>query len=192
MRTKRSLQRKPCLSSVRLDHSEYGTSVANPHLSNCCEPLAGYSLSRTIKEHLGEYSRAFTLSEHPLSKGDITPFVAMFCALVAESLELVCQTLDQKRKALQDYTVKLDEVMRRHSEASEKAGDLAYMLIRAALFADCGVSVAQLGTELHVSRATVYKLMKEASCLLPMKKSRQGKGTLYCADPSAFDATTLS
>ena len=38
--------------------------ISSQYLSNCCEPLVGYSLSYTIKEKIGDYNKAFAMVEH--------------------------------------------------------------------------------------------------------------------------------
>ncbi len=160
--------------------------ISSQYLSNCCEPLAGYSLSYTIKEHLSEYNRAFVLGEHPLSRGDITPFVAMFCEVVADSLERVKRVLEEKKAALQLYEGMLADALAARNEVSERARALSYILIQAALFSECGLSVKQIGTEFGVSKATVYKLIQEVEGFMPIVKERRSREVLYSADLDAF------
>lgn len=160
--------------------------ISSQYLSNCCESLAGYSLSYTIKKRLAEYNRAFALGEHPLSKGDITPFVIMFCDVIAESLERVCRVLEEKKAALIENEKLLSRAIKSAGEVSEKACDLAYVFIQAALFSDCGLSAKEAGGMLDVSKATIYKVIREIEDVMPLSKNRRGREMLYAADLGAF------
>lgn len=166
--------------------------ISSQYLSNCCEPLAGYSLSFTVKERLSEYSRAFSLSEHVLNRGDITPFVILFCEIVAESLERVCRILREKSEALREYGEKLDRTIEASGGLASHAADLAYILVQAALFSDIGLSSKEIGEVLGVSKATTYKLIKEVSAILPLEKTRSGREVHYMADLYAFGNMAIS
>lgn len=56
-------------------------------LSRSFSPIVGYRLSYSVKSVSKNITRGFRFCEHPLNKGDITPFVISFSGLVVDAME---------------------------------------------------------------------------------------------------------
>ena len=153
--------------------------ISSQYLSNCCEPLVGYSLSYTIKEKIGDYNKAFAMVEHPLNRGDLTPFITVFCEIIAQSLERASTKLRDKKFFLEMCMEKLGWNVRRNGGISDGGLHLAEALVQTSLFAEEGTSVEEMTREIGVSRATVYKILKELDSILPIKKGRDGREVRY-------------
>ena len=153
--------------------------ISSQYLSNCCEPLVGYSLSYTIKEKIGDYNKAFAMVEHPLNRGDLTPFITVFCEIIAQSLERASTKLREKKFLLEMCMENLGWNVRRNGGISDGGLHLAEALVQTSLFAEEGTSVEEMTREIGVSRATVYKILKELDSILPIKKGRDGREVRY-------------
>lgn len=71
-------------------------------LSRSFSPIVGYRLSYSVKERIEKYYKGFSICEHPLNKGDITPFVISFSGLVVDAMESMLDSLRVKQSDLAD------------------------------------------------------------------------------------------
>ena len=71
-------------------------------LSRSFSPIVGYRLSYSVKERIEKYYKGFSICEHPLNKGDITPFVISFSGLVVDAMESMLDSLQAKQSDLAD------------------------------------------------------------------------------------------
>ena len=71
-------------------------------LSRSFSPIVGYRLSYSVKERIEKYYKGFSICEHPLNKGDITPFVISFSGLVDDAMESMLDSLRVKQSDLAD------------------------------------------------------------------------------------------
>ncbi len=69
--------------------------------------------------------------------------------------------------------------VRRNGGISDGGLHLAEALVQTSLFAEEGTSVEEMTREIGVSRATVYKILKELDSILPIKKGRDGREVRY-------------
>lgn len=63
-------------------------------------PISWFSLSATIFDNKDAYYRAFTEVEHPLNRGDATPFVEVMLGIFSEAQHRLATDLDERREAL--------------------------------------------------------------------------------------------
>lgn len=71
-------------------------------LSCSFSPIVGCRLSYSVKERIEKYYKGFSICEHPLNTGDITPFVISFSGLVVDAMESMLDSLQAKQSDLAD------------------------------------------------------------------------------------------
>lgn len=140
-------------------------------LSQELNHLIGYRISYTIKEHLKDYYKSFEVCNHPLNKGDLTPFVEMFLWVIDESQKQLCSALRKRVVALQTYAKILDDMFKDETPIMSK---LYYVLIQASLFSDLGISLKDLEHYMDISYNTLHKLMAKVPDDL-LVKNKQNK-----------------
>lgn len=155
-------------------------------LSRELEPLTGYRLSYTIKEHIKLYHDSFKICNHPRNKGDLTPFVLMFLNIVHLSEEQLLDAIST-RKLYLDKCSRKAEQLSFIGDLNSPIGQVFYLLIQATLFSEDGISTKELLETLHISRSTLTKRLKvfENKGLLQSKK--EGREAFYSLEMNAFD-----
>ncbi len=166
--------------------------ISSQYLAKTCEPVVGYGLSYTIKERLNEYYKAFEESEHPLSKGDITPFVITFCDIIAESIERIRDILTKKQAQLFDYSDRIAAAFKLMDEPSKSCDEIASVLLQATLFSSDGISMEELRSVFGIARNTLYTKLKELDKILSIKRFRIGREVHLALDIKHLQAHSPS
>ena len=144
-------------------------------LSRSFSPIVGYRLSYSVKERIEKYYKGFSICEHPLNKGDITPFVISFSGLVVDAMESMLDSLQAKQSDLADA---VRAVNRAIATKEEDAGlwRVAFILAQADLFSENGATTEELCAAAEMSEPTMArkrKLIKELGFLRETRKGRQ-------------------
>lgn len=144
-------------------------------LSRSFSPIVGYRLSYSVKERIEKYYKGFSICEHPLNKGDITPFVISFSGLVVDAMESMLDSLQTKQSDLADA---VGAVNRAIATKEEDAGlwRVAFILAQAELFSENGATTGELCAAAEMSEPTMAKkrkLIKELGFLRETRKGRQ-------------------
>ncbi len=140
------------------------------------EPIVGFGFSRCVQENLARYYGAYTLCEHALNRGDLTPFVIVFAEIVVEAMEETRASLAEKKESLAACEQRLGLLDACRDEDILRMGR---ELASATLFSARGSSAGQLGEIFGISRQTVYKRLdpfKEAGILV---RGKVGRTTRY-------------
>lgn len=151
-------------------------------LSKEYEPLIGFRLSYAVKQDIEKYYRGYTVCEHPLNKGDLTPFVIAFSEIIVSAMESMRNSLRELRNMLEEGERMAEIVFAK----DEKAIEIASVLVTAALFAFNGITMAELTYTFDASRQTMYKKLapfKERGVLVAQK---EGRKTYYRMDLDAL------
>ena len=132
-------------------------------LSHSFSPIVGYRLSYSVKERIEKYYKGFSICEHPLNKGDMTPFVISFSGLVVDAMESMLDSLQAKQSDLADA---VGAVNRAIATKEEDAGlwRVAFILAQAELFSENGATTEELCAAAEMSEPTMArkrKLIKE-------------------------------
>lgn len=120
-------------------------------ISQYFEPLAGLNVSCAIKENIEKYYKGFSICEHPLNKGDLTPFVISFTDIIVDAMRKLRNSLSERRIA---FDRALNHI---GSRVPEQSRHVAETLAAASLFTFDGISIDGLSTEEGVTRQTLYK-----------------------------------
>lgn len=144
-------------------------------LSRSFSPIVGYRLSYSVKERIEKYYKGFSICEHPLNKGDITPFVIFFSELVVDAMESMLDSLQAKQSDLADA---VGVVNRAIATKEEDVGlwRVAFILAQAELFSENGATTEELCAAAEMSEPTMAKkrkLIKELGFLRETRKGRQ-------------------
>ena len=153
------------------------------------DPLIGYRLSYTIKEHIKEYYDAFKVVNDVHNRGDITPFVVTFLKIIQESMLQLESALEKRSKNLALYKSILEQNQLLQQEEYQQ---IAYLLLQAGLFSEDGISTPDLLQYAHCSTATLRKrltfLMEHDYALV----EKHGHTKFYRLNFEAFPAPTLA
>lgn len=143
-------------------------------LSHSFNPIVGYHLSYSVKERIEKYYKSFSLCEHPLDRGDLTPFLISFSELVVDAMESMLDSLQEKQSDLVDA---VDAV--NHTIATEEDAGLwrvAFILAQATLLSENGATTEELCVAAGMSELTMAKkrkCIKELGFLRETHKGRQ-------------------
>lgn len=141
-------------------------------------PIAGCRLSHSAKERIEKYYKGFSVCEHPLNRGDLTPFVISFSELIVDAMEGMLDSLWEKQSDLVDA---VDAVNRAIATEEEDAGPwrVAFILAQAALFSENGATTEELCATVGMSEPTMAKKRKRIKELgFCTRRTRTGKGSI--------------
>lgn len=147
-------------------------------LSHSFSPIVGYRLSYSVKERIEKYYKGFSICEHPLNKGDITPFVISFSQLVVDAMESMLDSLQAKQSDLADA---VGAVNRAIATKEEDAGlwRVAFILAQAELFSENGATTGELCAAAEMSEPTMAKKRKLIKELGFLRETRKGRRRFY-------------
>ncbi|MCR5484327.1 MAG: Fic family protein [Clostridiales bacterium] len=148
------------------------------------EPVLGYRISYTIREHLNDYYNAFKLCNDIHSKGDLTPFVLMFTDIVIRSMQQLVNALEKRYNALNYYLARIPTLP---NAQIDKYANLYNLLIQASLFSEDGISTPELLEVLSVSRSTLSKRLKDGIRAGVICQKSIGNTHFFSADLNAID-----
>lgn len=131
-----------------------GRFISSYHIAKHYEPITSLSISYAIKQNIEKYYKAFRICEHPLNRGDLTPFVISFSEIIVAAMKNLRDSLIERRR---EYEA---AIMRLKSAVPGKSLHLAETLATAALFTFDGIDSRGLEMEEGASRQTIYKRLK--------------------------------
>ena len=146
-------------------------------LSKELNPLIGYRISYTIKDHINQYYNAFKICNDSRNKGDLTPFVEMFMEIVDISAKQLCDALE-KRVYQFNYYLSSIENLPGYNNNPKDMSNLYSLLIQAALFSEIGISRKELENEMGLS----YNTLRSRLAFIPKElliESRQERHIYY-------------
>ena len=154
--------------------------VSSAVLASSFSPLPGLRLSYAVKEHIKSYYKAFSVCEHPLNRGDLTPFVISFAHIIVDAMESMRDSLSEK-------AIQLDQAMSRlllcfDDEADELKRNIGYVLVQAALFSELGVTAKDLAVLENVSAPTIYGKLKKLDKKNLIKRRKKGRSVYMSID----------
>lgn len=152
-------------------------------LSKHLNDLIGYHISYTIKENIHKYYDAFDICNHPLNKGDLTPFAEIFLSLVDISMKQLYDEIKSRLDKLNFYR----GVCPILPNADHKdIVTLYYVLIQAALFSEDGISQKELEDFLNASYSSVRNKLSSIPGELLIKNTRD-RHAYYMLDLDKVD-----
>ncbi len=152
-------------------------------LSKELNSLIGYHISYTIKENINKYYNTFDTCNHPLNKGDLTPFAEMFLSLVDISMKQLYDEIKSRLDKLNFYR----GVCPILPNADHKdIVTLYYVLIQAALFSEDGISQKELEDFLNASYSSVRNKLSSIPADLLIKNTRE-RHAYYMLDLDKVD-----
>lgn len=151
--------------------------ISSYAISQEYEPIVGFRLSYAVKESISKYYRAFTTCEHPLCRGDVTPFVIAFSEIVVSAMESMRRSLAERLESMRSC----EEAEAALSSEIGKpwAESLVDVLVNAALFSANGITAAELSEMFGTSRQTTYSRLGEIRDRGLLVQERVGRKT-YC------------
>lgn len=145
-------------------------------LSRELDPLIGYRLSYTMKEHIHDYYSAFKTCNDNRNMGDITPFVITFLEILLEAMEQLRNALHERNEQLKLYDKALREDF---ILGSEKNYSLSDLLLQASLFSEDGINTKELLTVLEISRTTLKDRLQELDAYNYVISHKEGRVIYY-------------
>lgn len=169
--------------------------ISSYFLTREFNPLVGYRLSYSVKERIGKYYKAFSLCEHELNRGDLTPFVIIFSEIIVEAMTSMKESLAERRHALKVARGSIKRIPN-IADGKKKSVDqritLADYLIQAALFADAGITTKELASLLKLSVPSVYDRLKFFSDIGLLKKQHVGRTVMLSMNLDALSEITAA
>ena len=143
-------------------------------LSKELNPLIGYRISYTIKDHINQYYNAFKICNDSRNKGDLTPFVEMFMEIVDISAKQLRVALE-KRVYQFNYYLSSIEKLPGYNNNPKDMSNLYSLLIQAALFSEFGISRKELENEMRLSYNTLRSRLAfiPKELLIEIRQERQ-------------------
>lgn len=155
-------------------------------LSKELDPLIGYRLSYTIKEHISEYYAAFKCCNDVRNLGDITPFVIVFLEILREAMEQLKNALQERERRLKVYE---RYIRNQPLTGSEKCYPLSYLLLQASLFSERGIRTKELLQILEISRSTLKDRLGDLEDHGYVLSHRDGREMFYRLDLNTLAST---
>ncbi len=118
-----------------------GRFIVSEYLARTMDPLLGYRLSKTIKENIRRYYKAFDTCNATRNRGDLTPFLLMMLDMIAQSEEDLKESLEERVTLLKRYGDYIPQLP--NAEKRDVQG-LYFLLIQSALFGEAGISTKDL------------------------------------------------
>ncbi len=147
-------------------------------------PLLGYRLSYTIKENITEYYKAYKTCNLPRNRGDLTPFVLMFLAVIEKSTRQLFSALTSRLDALNHYK----EIIGRLPHGQERdCSNLYYVLIQVELFSEHGITMKELAKGRNLSPTTLRGQLKKVEDAGLLKVTLSGHAKCYGIDLDQLD-----
>ncbi len=153
------------------------------------EPVTSLCLSYSIKTRVHDYYNAFEECNHPLNRGDITPFIEMFLNIMLENAMQLAGVLDEKGKQLRFFEQKCSEKLCCEPQGTKA---LCSLLIQAALFSEKGISFFELMNLLHISGSTLRKRLKHVNKYGILVTNKYGRNNFYMLDTDGLIAAQPS
>ena len=154
--------------------------ISSSEISAAYEPLVGLQLSYAVKKEITKYYKAFEVCEHPLNKGDLTPFAIAFSQIVVDGMVQLQNDLHEKEESYNHAVACAVSIPGIGDDRS--MAEFYGILISAKLFALYGATVDELGDESGVSNPTVYSRMKKLKEKGLVETERVGKKVYYRAN----------
>lgn len=154
--------------------------ISSYFISRQYEPIVGLGISYAVKQEVEKYYKAFSQCEHPLNRGDITPFVIAFSEICVHAMRNLRDALTEKKGQMDVY------LHRSAASIPESLRALVESLITATLFTFDGVTAKELCETERLSRQTLYKRLSELRKLGLLKEEKIGRKVFYKLDEDAF------
>lgn len=149
-------------------------------ISRQYEPIVGLGISYAVKQEIEKYYKAFSRCEHPLNRGDITPFVIAFSEICVNAMCNLRDALTEKKSQMGMY------LHRSAVLVPEPLRTLVESLITATLFTFDGVTAKELCEAERLSRQTLYKRLSELRKLGLLQEEKIGRKVFYKLNEEAF------
>lgn len=131
-----------------------GRFILSYSLSKYLEPLLAYRISRSVKENIKAYYKAFEICNDPHNLADLTPFLIMQLKIIDEAIKDLEDALAKRLIRWGRYLEMIDSLP---NASDEKIRHLYDYLIEAALFSEDGISTSELKVCFEVSSTTTIK-----------------------------------
>lgn len=154
--------------------------ISSYFISREYEPIVGLGISYAVKQEIEKYYKAFSLCEHPLNRGDITPFVIAFSEICVHAMRNLRKALTEKKSQLDLYLLRSESVI------PDSLQSIVGLLITATLFTFDGITAKEICESEHISRQTLYKRMAELRKLNLVCEEKTGRKTFYKLNEEAF------
>ena len=128
--------------------------ISSYYITKYFEPLAGLGVSYAIKENIKKYYKGFSICEHDLNRGDLTPFVIAFTDIIVGAMRTLHDSLSERKEAFENTLALIDECV------PEKSRHVTQVLATASLFTFDGIDTDRLAHEEGVTRQTLSKRLK--------------------------------
>ncbi len=137
------------------------------------DSLVAYRISYTIKQNINTYYKSFKTINDAKNRGELTKFVEMFFDMLVESLEELCESIDERSNRL-NYFVNIVSGI---PNIDGNMKTLLYILVQNTLFGEIGLSVKELAEITDLGDSKVRSTLLKFSDMLYVNK--EGRKKIY-------------
>ncbi len=152
-------------------------------LSKYFNEIIGFRLSMSVKENLSAYLDAFSQTNDPRNKGDITTFVYEFLNIIYKGYQ---KTEDYALEKKQIFT-KYQSILEKMNNLTLNEYKLMHILIQCNIFGDFGLSKSELSNILEKGKTTVSEALLELKRKNLCEEIRSGRYIYYKASLEELD-----
>lgn len=156
-------------------------------ISQILNPLIGLRLSYIIKNRIGEYYKAFEISNNPKNKGDLTYFVFTFLDFIQSTIIDMIEKVETGLQKLEHYEELIEnkQICLKNNKFYQ---NLIYILVQINLFSESTVDIKTLSKILECSATTTSKAInKLIENGYPISISKEGRKNIYTIDLDQLD-----
>lgn len=130
-----------------------GRFILSYGISKLLTPLISFRISKTIKENITAYYKAFKTCNDQRNLGDITPFLLMQLEMILIAMEELQKSLNEKLITWSKY-----ELIIKKQCSDPELRKLYSFLIQAGLFSENGITMKELQDNMNSSNYKIKKL----------------------------------
>lgn len=148
--------------------------VSSYLLSTEYESIVALKLSHAVKSSLEHYYKSFEVCEHRLNRGDVTPFVHAFSAIIIAAMEDTRDSLKERQETLEQCTVWMKKMA--DTLKGKDLYEITAQIVADTLYSPYGSTVKKLGEKFNLSRQTIYSRiepLKNAGLLITDKSGHK-------------------
>jgi len=147
------------------------------------EELVSYRISYTIKKNINSYYKSFKLVNDEKNRGDLTSFVDTFFDILIESLEELCESLDDRINKLKYY----NECILLIDTLDDREIQVLFILVQNALFGENGIGIIEIYENIDIGDSKLRSIIKKLDEMGLIYTQKDGRKKIYTAELSILN-----
>ncbi|MGB3467668.1 MAG: hypothetical protein WBA74_20445, partial [Cyclobacteriaceae bacterium] len=136
-----------------------------------------------IKKNINSYYKSFKLVNDEKNRGDLTSFVDTFFDLLIESLEELCESLDDRINKLIYY----NECILSIDTLDDRDIQVLFILVQNALFGENGIGIIEIYENIDIGDSKLRSIIKKLDEMGLIYTQKDGRKKIYTAELSILN-----